>query len=431
MLIPAPINSEISGLLSTVGGLLDVSTFSFHDAQANIPSARDAYVKFEEIRFDYMARTALLLEKSVGSAADVLGSLKSNIDQLLSDSAFVEFVSGRTVKTGNYPPGTTIGTVVPKEIYASKETEVGELLKLFSKGLGEIRNSLKYQSLVYQTDSREDLSKSIRELVPDRQNIGPLYFQVRSGKLALLPVFDSAYEDCEEVAVQARAQLITSGERIIEQFNSSNFDPRLLKVISELQDRLVSEDGVVRLGLSNLACEVMIDSLRAELPDAFSAMLQAQVIGIRMYVAQYPEWRKFTEQAVQIEMSVEHAPALSHAISQLTDKLESIPDVVDPEVPRTLRALLALIADPRATSKRALFAVWRSVENFAIVVFNYCAEFIELTSQEIKNRGSRLAGKAIAFTLLFGVLAGATELVPLATLVPEASWLPRVVELVK
>jgi hypothetical protein len=76
-------------------------------------------------------------------------------------------------------------------------------------------------------------------------------------------------------------------------------------------------------------------------------MLRAHSVGIEMYVAQFPEWHRFVENAAQVQLAESDVEALHKVVSDLIDSMQKQPQLVEPEVPKVLLYLNELIRDPK------------------------------------------------------------------------------------
>ena len=277
----------------------------------------------------------------------------------------------------------------------------------------------------------ERIPEQIRAVVPQQQRIAPVQFEIVDHKIVVVSQpADSLPEDRSNVSA-AKAQLVENGQRIIEQLNNSNCDKRLLENVQELQHTLERNVDIVRLGLSSIGCEIMVDAFHEELPTAVAAMLKAQTFGINMYVGQFPEWHRFTDQAASAQLTQEDAPIIAAAAARLANELRDAPEAADPEVPRTLDALNKLLADPKKATKRAIFAVWRSIENLVIKVFRFGADFVEKTATKTSDKLSTAAARAAVVVLMSAALATAVSVTPVASHIAESAWITRAVDLVE
>jgi hypothetical protein len=270
----------------------------------------------------------------------------------------------------------------------------------------------------------------LRSIIP-AQKIAPAQFEIRNDRLTVKKHTSNAQEEDKGGIESARSQLQKNGDKIIEELERSNCDRRLLSNIQHLQAQLVDETDAIKIGLTNLSCEFMCSAFDHELPSAVSSMLKAHTRGIQLFVGQFPEWNRFLENAATAHLENNDVEALRVASEQLVGTLRSKPDVVDPEVPRTLAYLTQLLENPGITGKRAAFAVLRSMENLISLVFNYGAEFGQKTISKTIDSASSAASKMIVMTLLTIALGGAASIGPIASKVPEMTWLQTASEIVR
>jgi hypothetical protein len=175
-------------------------------------------------------------------------------------------------------------------------------------------------------------------------------------------------------------------------------------------------------------------SLRRTLEVPFEAQLRQKNndgAAIQLFVGQFPEWNKFLENAASAQFENDDIVQLKGASEVLIDRLKERPDLVDPEVPRTLSYLTQLLENPAASGKKAAFAVLRSIENLISLIFTYGAEFGQKTASKSIETASTAASKIIVITLLTLALGGAASIGPIASRVPEMSWLQTASEIVK
>jgi hypothetical protein len=270
----------------------------------------------------------------------------------------------------------------------------------------------------------------LRSIIP-AQKIAPAQFEIRNDRLTVRKhVSDARDEDAGGIE-SARSQLQANGDKIIEELERSNCDRRLLSNIQHLQAQLVDETDAIKIGLTNLSCEFMCSAFDHELPSAVSSMLKAHTRGVQLFVGQFPEWNRFLENAATAHLENSDVDALRTASEHLIGSLQSKPDVVDPEVPRTLAYLTQLLENPGSTAKKAAFAVLRSMENLISLVFNYGAEFGQKTMSKTIESASTHASRLIVITLLTIAVGGAASIGPIASKVPEMTWLQTASEIVK
>src|SRR5262249_46420550 len=133
-----------------------------------------------------------------------------------------------------------------------------------------------------------------------------------------------------------------------------------------------------------------------ELPNAIAAMIKSHTAGVAMYVAQFPEWSRFVENAAEIDFDHSEVSALVLLTEDLQRKLEERRDIAHPEVPKTFAFLLQLAKNPPQTLKRVAFALFVTLENFLSKVYHYAADFLDKTVTKTIDEASTSASKALA-----------------------------------
>lgn len=269
---------------------------------------------------------------------------------------------------------------------------------------------------------------TLRSIVPD-QKIAPLQFTVIDDKINVVRrASPSRPTDASSIA-SAREELQRSGEKIISELQVSNCDKRLLASVQELQAQFGSEIDAVKLGLMNIGCESMCHAFGEELPTALASMLRAHTRGVQMFVGQFPEWTTFVENAAAAELGKEDIDQLKSASQVLVGEMTARPDIVDPEVPRTLSILTEMLGSPSQAGKRAAFAVLRSFENLVSKVFGYGASFLEKTAEKTVEAASGVTSRIIIGMLLLGI-SGATAIGPISGKIPDMNWMKTAAEIV-
>jgi hypothetical protein len=176
---------------------------------------------------------------------------------------------------------------------------------------------------------------------------------------------------------------------------------------------------------------MMCGVYEAELPEAVASMIRSHTRGVDMFAAQFPEWNRFVENAAAVQISDDDVAAIHATTTSLVQRLNAEASLVDPDVPKTLSRLNNLISNPKAASKRAAFAILRSIENLVSKVFSCGADLIEKTVTKTIDGLSSVASKALIVGLLTIALAGASSIGPVASKVKEMAWLRSAAELVQ
>ena len=225
--------------------------------------------------------------------------------------------------------------------------------------------------------------------------------------------------------------MIENCKKIIDNLKNSNCDIRLIEHIELFQTKLASDYDVIHLGILNIGCEMMCSTFEQELPSAVLAMLKAQTSGVGLFVAQFPEWARFSENAATVELTSDDVARVSDTALKLVTHLNNSPQFADPEVPRTISFLQSFISDPKRGSKRAAYAVIRTIENLVSKVFSYGANFFDETIKQTCSRGAKIASQVITIGLLSLAIEGAAGLSPIAAKLGDSAWMSNAAEIVK
>ena len=150
-----------------------------------------------------------------------------------------------------------------------------------------------------------------------------------------------------------------------------------------------------------------------------------------MYVAQFPQWQEFSENAAKLEIDEDVSKIIIDATEDTLSKIQSAPELADPEVPNSLLFMLEAVKDPQKSSKRAVFALLRTLENLISTAMRFAASIVEKTLEKTADHASEALSKAFAASLFLLVITGATRLAPAASNVQEISWMRPAVEIVQ
>ncbi|MDX5330532.1 MAG: hypothetical protein LPJ86_06465 [Caulobacteraceae bacterium] len=271
---------------------------------------------------------------------------------------------------------------------------------------------------------------TLRRMVPS-QKIAPVVFEIEGGRLVIVDQPADVLSEDKENVEASRVALIERGEQLLQALEQSNCDRRLVESVRELQVGLTSGHNIIQLGLSNLTCEAVCGAFQAELPEALCGKLQGHTRGISMYLAQFPDWQRFAEKAAAVDLDPDDIIRISSTAQTLITDLDSHPELADPRVPRTIAALREAINDPGKATKRAAFAVLRTIENLVAKAIEYGAELVESTVSKSIAELSTVTSKALAVGLLSLALLGASGLSPIAGKVSDTVWLRNVSEVVR
>jgi hypothetical protein len=397
-----------------------------------VEDLRDAYIQFEQARFLFRSRTGPFGGR--GDESDV-AELQHQLQVLSSDNRFMAIAD--TVRYRMNMPQREMGTlsIFHPELVDGTQITVARAIQLLIGAIlsfpHDAVDALELDLNDTSAPSSKEAVAHLKRIVPKEQSVAPVQFDILDNRLIITSQPGRYLEEDKASIAAARQELADKGRGVIEQLERSNCDRRLLETFQDLQNKLGTESDVIRLGLSNIACELMCDRFECELPQAVSAMIKAHTFGLNMYVAQFPEWQRFTEQAATVEFTSDDVPRITAAVDAVVANLADKPDLADPEVPRTLLALREMISDPSAATKRAVFSVWRSLENLVIKVYQYGAEFLEKSISKAIDSGSTVVGKGLVVALMSAALGGALAMAPVASHISQSSWIAQASQVVR
>lgn len=413
---------DISMILSTMRRHLERSSLAI---RSDSPSARSTStavsLMIEEVRLS-TAMFRFPHRDSQKDSGSMIAILQQGLSSLVQDKQF-RAIAVLTPYRSDAPRTIRPDIADRFPIVLSKEVSLLDV----AEELLEAVNRFLPSNLENEGSSE---TRRLRQLLP-AQKIAPVKFDFKAGRLIV--VNQPAKTDPEDKANAnaAREQLVQNGQRLLDELARSNCDKRLIETVERLHTQLETAQNIIQLGILNIGCDMMCGQYEAELPDALAAMLHAQTVGVSLYVAQFPEWHKFVEHAAELELTSSDIERIARTAKELVRELQLNTDVVDIEVPLTIARLSEFLANPRGASKRAAFAVLRTIENLVSRIFSYGAEFIDQTVKKTIESMSTNASKVVVIGLLTLAVSGASGLAPIASRVPDMSWIRNAVELVQ
>ncbi|RVT94562.1 hypothetical protein [Sphingomonas crocodyli] len=376
---------------------------------------RALYLTLEEISFDFR-------QAAYTGDDDPLDVLYQELRDLIDSPIFRQFSpiryhSGRAmrVRQTRLDPKLAGGTI-----------SLGEALGLL---LQSIERFLPQASFFDNADTFS--ARRIKAVVPREQYVAPAKFDVVDGILLVVKQPACPLEQDENNVFQAKEEITSRGDEIIRHLEMTNCDKRLLDSIKDIQDKVNSNSDIVRLGMANVGFEIICQRFEKELPDIVAAMLKSHALHINMYVAQFPEWHRFVTQAAEAKTSTDDIVKISGVLQRIIEEVNKNTEHVNENVPRTLFALNRLIANPAEASVKAVYAVWRSIENMIISVFNYGADLFEKSARKTSDSLSTAVSKVAVAALLALALSSAAGMAPLAAHFPDSAWISTAMNVVK
>lgn len=377
---------------------------------------KQSILKLESLRVDFNSSRFFALRQ--GALQERFGDLREGLGLLLNDHNFVDYIDNQRFRVAAGPRTRALFPPEFLEEGLNIETAMRRLIAYLEEGSEPI-SAIQPQLALGR----------LQEIVPE-QKIAPAKFDIREGKVVLVDqpaVIDP--DDAGNVR-SARDALVARGEKILAELSRTNCDRRLVDTILELQQGLQADKNIIELGLLNVGCSAVCETAKDELPDAVRGMIEGHTASVAMFVAQFPEWQRFSEKAATVALDQSDIAVIATAAVRVAQNLEQRSEIADPEVPKTIRFLATLIRDPMS-SKRAAFAVLRTLENLVAKILSYSATLIDKTVTKTIDGLSSAASKAIIISLMTLAISSVTDLGPVTTKIAESSWMKTAVEIVK
>lgn len=383
---------------------------------------RSAYRQIDDLRFNFNFER----RKNVGRAGKnwsaIFRTLVDDLDKLNSDGEFRLTSSRLPFKYFSFGSATLrgpalLGRDLPHDM-AVYDASIS--LSLIIKDVLVLDR--------YSDDMQGGLP--LRRIVPSPR-IAPVHFDVVNDQVVIVPAKTVPSPADEENAASARNDLLGRGDRIVDELAHSNYDRRLIDSIKDVQSILSADENVVELGISLISCAGLCAAVKAEMPDSLFAVVNSYVLGVGMYISQFPDWRRFTENASTVNLEPSLIEELYDAAGGVIDKLRAQPALSEPEVPQVISRIRELIADPGKSSRRSAFALLRTLENLFISIYNYSAEFLDQTAQKTVSALSTATSKVIVSGLVLFAVSAMSPLSAVIARIPEASWMITAAEYVQ
>lgn len=255
------------------------------------------------------------------------------------------------------------------------------------------------------------------------QRPGPVQFGIDKDTLRISQPISLPIEGSERVTLDAREALIKSGAEVLAAVTATNCDRRVVAVFEQMQALLLGEHNSIAIGTWNLLVQAVTDAANDELPPLVIALIEGQIAGVSMLVAQYADWQIFSENAMACAIDAPQVRELRETVREIERDLVARPELADSEVPASFRMLGQLLDDPASASQRALFSSVRAVENLFSAIFRSVCEFVTLASGHAISQGARVAADVAVVTLAMLAVGWATHASAVLAAIPEAVWI--------
>lgn len=352
---------------------------------------------------------------------DVLDQVMAKLKQIEANRFFQSYISERTF-TDRAGRTNSFGRAL-RDSVTGFDTVSAQRPARVTSAQSERREAPPIQ------EPRGNDSKQLGEIVPPQQD-APLQFEVVDGKLRVRPQKPRPHKNDVKNIRSARLAIEDGVERLLVYLSESNCDHRLLCAIGEIGQIVQSETDVIKLGIANLTCEYLFDEFAEELPAVASAQFKGLYTAIGMYVSQFPEWRRFTENAASVEFTVQDVNQIYRSGANMLSELRVNKGLVDPEVPRSLELILEALKNPGKSRRRAVFGAIRTLENLFAKIFEEFGGLFEAVSQGSRT-GVKYVATAATVALLGSAVLNASSIAPTLERVLDVRWLRHASDILK
>lgn len=232
----------------------------------------------------------------------------------------------------------------------------------------------------------------------------------------VLKVIDQPLQPSErerEMAMAALEAAVDDGVHVIFDLSATNASPRLKDAFSRLQETMGSYKNIVQVGARAQICSRLVHANSDELSSTLVGLLLGHIGNIYSALAQFEEWREYSENAASINLDRKSIADLSQSTSALIDQMQTCP-VVDPQVAEALETVNGWVNEQEEPDKRDVLSLTRTLENLWSVVVKSTLSVLRETVSE--------ARKAAAKIILTGMVFTAACSVPVISKVPGGEW---------
>ncbi|TIL49671.1 hypothetical protein [Mesorhizobium sp.] len=379
------------------------------------------YVQFETVRAEYFAAMNRSRHSDSQDLNRLLQTAGDGLWELMKDNDFLDRISRIKLEWRKRLRSMQVRS--PFGAGLVRLTSGTSVFDAISYLASELREGIAEPELALVTSPIVGADvQALRKAVP-AQKLAPVSFDIVDGKLIVSKQEASPLVEDAPIAAQAKEQLLDRGKHLLDELHRSNCDRRLVAELERLQEQLSSPRSVIELALTNVAFGAMAKSYEAELPAGVSALMQVHTAGVSMYVAQFPDWQRFTENAASVELDNTDIEAISAKLTEVIEATKKDTRIADPDVPRTLHYLSDLVHQPGKTSKRAAMAVVRTLENMVIRLFRFGADVFEQTLTKSTGSISTALARGLAVALLTLGLSAASSLTGLSSKIGGMNWI--------
>ena len=248
-------------------------------------------------------------------------------------------------------------------------------------------------------------------------------------RLTLLPNPPPKNQDLETLF----STICREADRLLNESNLSNISPILNEAISDYISALsysYEDLNIVALGIEGEIISKKYDATEEEIRQ-YSPETKGRIDGLilahQIFMRNLTAWKDFLaeEEELAKNVSEENKEEIKDSASNIADEWEKSQNSVDKEIPRMIRFYRDMKATPGETSKTAVFALVRAIEDVIISPIQYVLNTFIETANEARARLS----KSLSLIFTAGVVG---SLFHLADIYPAIfGWIQKGIEFLR
>lgn len=293
----------------------------------------------------------------------------------------------------------------------SQTSSLGRALRVISSDVPKLRN-LTSGMRIGLNQLRPD---EVLELIPG-QKTAAFQFALLEDRLVTVDQPLRTGQSETEMAMAAFETALEHGVYVNQDMEGTNVSPRLKDAFIRLQEVMVSYKNIVQIGQRAQICNKLIHAEVEELSQSQFGLLIGHVELIFSTLAQFKDWREFTENAVAANFDPDSISKLTESTGALRNQLREIPSV-DRSVEVALTTVEGWVASQEQPDKRDVLSLARTIEN----LWSAVTKVVLSVGRETISEAKKMAAKAILAVLL--TVATTVVLMPVFGYVPGAQWI--------
>ncbi|MBB3409462.1 hypothetical protein FHT87_003381 [Rhizobium sp. BK316] len=344
---------------------------------------------------DFSDQTSERVLKEIRALSDLLLAEESRLDENIVLMTDARPEGGETSGQLLANVGSALNSLLRAvEVIVKREGRAAELAKI-------------------QRADRFAVATRLKEIIP-QDLVVPYEYAIEEEVLVVKPAAPISDVELASDAQDALKALTADAVHLAETMRESNVNRHLHAALIRLSERL-AQGRVIPIAMGASSFLDVLNAAKEELDGVLYEDLRQLAVNALSFARQFPEWKRWREREADDLIDESDEADVEAHVEGIRDALASRPDLVDPEVPRSIQFLLEAYNSPGRSSKRAFFALIASIESLFVAVARYAYDFVDTTVKTV----STTTAKTLAATISLYV-AG---LYPVFEKLPAFVWL--------